>query len=271
MQSIENMGAERAIKRLYRGAYHPCWLPAGRTIGRDKYDHAALIRHFAGRTPVSFRRQGLALDAGSHDSQAESPAAAGAGKTLMERIWLRHYPAGVAADIDPSSCPSLTALFEQSFARYAARPCCQCMGRTLSYADLDETSRALAAWLQGCGLERGARVAVMMPNILQYPIAIAAILRAGFTVVNVNPLYTPRELAFQLSDAGAEAIVVLENFASVLQEALPQTKIKHVVVASLGDMLGTVKGTLVNGVVRHVKRMVPSYALPDAIRFNRCA
>ncbi len=187
----------------------------------------------------------------------------------MERIWLRHYPAGVAADIDPSSCPSLTALFEQSFARYAARPCCQCMGRTLSYADLDETSRALAAWLQGCGLERGARVAVMMPNILQYPIAIAAILRAGFTVVNVNPLYTPRELAFQLSDAGAEAIVVLENFASVLQEALPQTKIKHVVVASLGDMLGTVKGTLVNGVVRHVKRMVPSYALPDAIRFNR--
>ena len=109
----------------------------------------------------------------------------------------------------------------------------------------------------------------MMPNILQYPIAIAAILRAGFTVVNVNPLYTARELAFQLSDAGAEAIVVLENFASVLQEALPQTKIKHVVVASLGDMLGAVKGTLINGVVRHVKRMVPSYALPDTIRFNR--
>ena len=186
----------------------------------------------------------------------------------MERIWLRHYPPGVVADIDPSSCPSLAALLEDSFARYATRPCCQCMGKSLSYAELDEASRALAAWLQSRGLERGARVAVMMPNILQYPVAIAAVLRAGFTVVNVNPLYTERELEFQLRDSGAEAIVVLENFASVLQEALPHTKVKHVVIASLGDMLGTMKGTLVNGVVRHVKKMVPAYALPGAIRFN---
>ncbi len=187
----------------------------------------------------------------------------------MERIWLRHYPPGVVADIDPSTCPSLSALFEESFARHATRPCCMCMGKSLSYAELDKASRALAAWLQGRGLERGSRVAVMMPNILQYPIAIAAILRAGFTVVNVNPLYTPRELEFQLSDSGADAIVVLENFAAVLQEALPRTKVKHVVIASLGDMLGAVKGSLVNGVVRHVKKMVPAYRLPNAIRFNK--
>ena len=186
----------------------------------------------------------------------------------MERIWLRHYPPGVAADIDPSSYPSLPALLEESFKRYAARPCCVCMGKTLSYGELDACSTALAAWLQSRGLQRGARVAVMMPNVLQYPIAIVAILRAGFTVVNVNPLYKPRELEFQLSDAGAEAIVVLENFAAVLQEALPRTPVKHVVVASLGDMLGPVKGTLINGVVRHVKKMVPAYSLPGAIRFN---
>jgi long-chain acyl-CoA synthetase len=186
----------------------------------------------------------------------------------MERIWLRHYPPGVAAEIDPSSCPSLLALFEESFARYATRPCCQCMGKSLSYAELDQASRALAAWLQSRGLERGARVAVMMPNVLPYPIAIVAILRAGFTVVNVNPLYKPRELEFQLNDAGAEAIVVLENFAAVLQEALPHTPVKHIVIASLGDMLGTVKGALINSVVRHVKRMVPAFNLPDAVRFN---
>ena len=186
----------------------------------------------------------------------------------MERIWLRHYPPGVAADIDPSSCPSLPALFEESFKRYSARACCVCMGKTLSYGELDACSKALAAWLQSRGLQRGARVAVMMPNVLQYPIAIVAILRAGFTVVNVNPLYKPRELEFQLTDAGAEAIVVLENFAAVLQEALPHTPVKHVLIASMGDMLGPVKGTLVNGVVRHVKKMVPAYSLPDAIRFN---
>ncbi len=186
----------------------------------------------------------------------------------MERIWLRHYPPGVAPDIDPSVYPSLPTLFEESFKRYATRPCCMCMGKTISYGEIDAASRALAAWLQSRGLKRGARVAVMMPNVLQYPIAITAILRAGFIVVNVNPLYKPRELQLQLSDAGCEAIVVLENFASVLQEALPHTAIQHTVVASLGDMLGTVKGALVNGMVRHVKKMVPAYTLPDAIKFN---
>src|SRR5476649_482192 len=186
----------------------------------------------------------------------------------MERPWLRHYPPGVAAEIDPSRYSSLIAVLEESFAAYAGRDAFACMGKTMTYAEVDEASRALGAWLQSKGLKHGARVAVMMPNVLQYPIAIAAILRAGFTAVNVNPLYKPRELEFQLNDSGAEAIIVLENFASVLQEALPYTQIKHVVIASLGDMLGAIKGTLVNLVVQHVKKMVPAYALPDATAFN---
>src|SRR5690242_17222255 len=186
----------------------------------------------------------------------------------MDRIWLRHYPPGVPADIDPSRYSSLVAMCEESFAQHAAREAAVCMGRTLTYAELDEASRAFAAFLQARGLARDARVAVMMPNVLQYPVAIAGILRAGCTVVNVNPLYKPRELEFQLNDSGAEAIVVLENFASVLQQALPRTPVRHVVVASLGDMLGTVKGALVNGVARHVKKMVPPYDIPGAIKFN---
>jgi long-chain acyl-CoA synthetase len=186
----------------------------------------------------------------------------------MERLWLRHYPPGVPADIDPSRYPSLVAMLEEAFTAYAERRACVCMGKLLSYGELDEASRAFAAWLQGRGLKRGARVAIMMPNVLQYPVAIAAILRAGCTVVNVNPLYKPRELEFQLADAGAEAIIVLENFAAVLQQALPNTPIKHIVVASLGDMLGYVKGALVNAVIRHIKKMVPAYAIPAATMFN---
>src|SRR5215475_9243432 len=129
----------------------------------------------------------------------------------MERLWLRHYPPGVLAEIDPSRYPSLAAMFEESFKTFAGREACICMGKSLSYAELDRASRALAAWLQSRGLKRGARVAIMMPNVLQYPVSIVAILRAGCTVVNVNPLYTPRELEFQLTDAGAETIFVLEN------------------------------------------------------------
>ncbi len=186
----------------------------------------------------------------------------------MDRIWLRQYPPGVPAEIDPSRYASLVALLDQSFRLYAARGACTCMGKTITYAELDGASRALAAWLQARGLPHGTRVAVMMPNVLQNPVAIAAILRAGMTVVNVNPLYKPRELEHQLSDSGAEAIVVLENFASVLQEALPHTKVKHVLVASMGDMLGGLKGTIVNFVVRRVKKLVPAYALPNSISFN---
>ena len=186
----------------------------------------------------------------------------------MERPWLRHYPPGVAAEINPSICPSLVTMLEQSFQTHSGRDAFACMGKTLTYAQIDEASLAFAACLQSKGLKRDARVAVMLPNVLQYPIAVAGILRAGFTVVNVNPLYKPRELESQLADSGAEAIIVLENFASALQEALPRTQIKHMVVASLGEMLGTIKGTIVNLVVRHVKKLVPVYALPSAITFS---
>ncbi len=187
----------------------------------------------------------------------------------MERPWLKHYPPGVPADIDPTRYPSLVAMFEESFKAYAAREACVCMGRTLTFAELDQASRAFAAWLQSKGLQRGARVAIMMPNVLQYAVAVVGILRAGMTAVNINPLYKPRELEFQLKDCGAEAIIVLENFAAALQEALPHTQVKHVVIASMGDMLGTLKGTLVNAVVRHVKKMVPTYTLPGATKFNK--
>ncbi len=186
----------------------------------------------------------------------------------MERLWLRHYPAGVPADIDTARYPSLVAMFEESFKAYAAREACICMGKTLTYAGLDAASRAFAAWLQSRGVEPGARVAIMMPNVLQYPVAIAGALRAGCAVVNVNPLYKARELEFQLNDASAEVIVVLENFAAVLQQALPHTNVKHIVVARMGDMLGAVKGTVVNGVVRHVRKMVPAYTLPGAVAFK---
>jgi len=186
----------------------------------------------------------------------------------MERPWLRNYPPGVPADIDTSTVPSLVAMLDDSFRTYRDNPAFVFMDKTLSYGEVDDASRALGAFLQSKGLKRGARVAIMMPNVLQYPVAIAAILRAGFTVVNVNPLYKPRELEFQLKDAGAEAIVVLENFASVLQEALPHTTVKHVIIAAMGDMLGALKGAIVNLVVRRVKKMVPAYSLPGATAFN---
>src|SRR5207253_6540210 len=141
-----------------------------------------------------------------------------------------------------------------------------CMDKTISYRELDEMSTALGAYLQSLGLKKGARVAIMLPNILQNPVTSAAILRAGFTVVNVNPLYTPRELEHQLNDSGAEAIIILENFAHTLDHVIAKTGIKHVVVASMGDLLGGLKGTIVNFVVRNVKKMVPAFSLPNATR-----
>jgi long-chain acyl-CoA synthetase len=185
----------------------------------------------------------------------------------VERPWLAHYPPGVAAEIDPTKYSSLVAMIEDSFAAYRGRPAFVCMDRTLSYGELDAASRALATWLQDMGLRRGDRVAIMMPNVLQFPVAICAILRAGFTVVNVNPLYKPRELEFQLNDSGAAALIVLENFARVVEEALPQTQVKHVVVASMGDMLGLVKGAVVNLIVRRIKKLVPDFKLPNATTF----
>jgi long-chain acyl-CoA synthetase len=186
----------------------------------------------------------------------------------MERIWLAHYPPGVAAEIDPSRYTSLVAMLDESFATYKDDQAFVCMDKAITYGELEAKSRALGAYLQGKGLKRGARIAIMMPNVLQYPVAIAAAMRAGFTVVNVNPLYTPRELEFQLKDSGAEAIVVLENFAHTLEHAIGQTDVKHVIVASMGDMLGTLKGALVNLVVRKVKKMVPAFSLPGSVAFN---
>jgi len=186
-----------------------------------------------------------------------------------EPIWLGSYPAGVPATIDPGQYRSLVHLFEESFAKFGERRAYACMDRFLTYRELDRHSRALAAWLQGRGLRKGARVAVMMPNVLQYPVAVAAILRAGCTVVNVNPLYTPRELEHQLRDSGAEAIILLENFAVTLEKVLSRTAVRHVVVGSMGDMLGLGKGTLVNFVVRRVRKMVPAYELPGAVPFRR--
>jgi long-chain acyl-CoA synthetase len=186
----------------------------------------------------------------------------------MERIWLKSYPPGVPADINPAEYKSLVELFEKSVRQYAERPAFHSMGKGISFAQLDEMSRRFGAWLQAKGLGKGARVAIMMPNCLQYPIAMFGTLRAGCVVVNVNPLYTARELEHQLKDSGAEAIVILENFASVLQQVKAKTPIKHVVVTSLGEMLG-VKGLIVNLVVRKVKKMVPAWDLPGAISFKQ--
>lgn len=185
----------------------------------------------------------------------------------MEKVWLKSYPPGVPAEIDPSQYASITDLLEESFRQYRAKSAFACMGKQITYGQLDDLSRALGAWLQSRGIVRGARIAVMMPNVLQYPVALSAILRAGYVVVNVNPLYTPRELEHQLKDSGAEAIIILENFAVTLQAVIRNTAVKHVVVATMGDLLGP-KGALVNFVVRRVKKMVPEWALPGHVRFN---
>ena len=185
----------------------------------------------------------------------------------MDRIWLKSYPQGMPADIQASQYASLAALLEESFAKYRDRKAFICMDKSISYRDLDEMSLALAAYLQSKGMQKGARVALMMPNVLQYPVSTAAVLRAGYAVVNVNPLYTPRELEHQLKDSGAEAIIVLENFATTVQQVIGKTAVKHVIVGSMGDLLG-LKGVIVNLVVRRLKKMVPAYSIPGAVTFN---
>ncbi|MBN8479201.1 MAG: long-chain-fatty-acid--CoA ligase [Burkholderiales bacterium] len=185
----------------------------------------------------------------------------------VEKIWLKQYPAGVPAEIDVNEYASLRDVFEESVAKYAVRPAFTCMGKSISFGELDTLSAAFGAWLQGIGGVKGTRVALMMPNILQYPIALFGTLRAGCTVVNVNPLYTARELEHQLIDSGAEVIVVVENFAHTLSEVLARTKVRHVVVTSIGELLG-LKGVLVNLVLRRIKKMIPRYSLPSAIRMS---
>ncbi|MDP5007491.1 MAG: AMP-binding protein, partial [Glaciimonas sp.] len=184
-----------------------------------------------------------------------------------DKFWLKNYPEGVVAEIDADQYRSLVHLLEDAFQKYANSNAFACMGKYLTYAEVDQLSKKFAAWLQSKGLEKGARVAIMMPNVLQYPVAIAAILRAGYVVVNVNPLYTPRELEHQLNDSGAEAIFILENFATTLQQVVTRTKIKHIVVANMGELLGA-KGLIVNLVVRHVKKLVPAFSLPGSVTFN---
>jgi long-chain acyl-CoA synthetase len=187
---------------------------------------------------------------------------------MTDRIWLKSYPQGVPADLDTSQYPSLVALMEESFKKYANRTAYSFMGRDVTYGQTDSLSQAFAIYLQSLGLTKGDRVAIMMPNVPQYPVAVAAILRAGYVVVNVNPLYTPRELEHQLKDSGSKAIVIIENFASTLEKCIAATPVKHVVLCAMGDQLGLIKGALVNYVVRQVKKMVPAYKLPGAVRFN---
>ena len=186
----------------------------------------------------------------------------------MEKTWLKHYPKGVPASIDVERYASLVALLEESFVKYRDLPAFKFMGKTMTFGQLDDLSRAFGAYLQGLGLDKGDRVAIMMPNVPQYPVAVAAILRAGYVVVNVNPLYTPRELEHQLKDSGSKAIVIVENFAATLQQVIASVPTKKVVVTALGDLLGFPKSLIVNYVVRKVKKMVPAFDLPGAVGFN---
>ena len=187
---------------------------------------------------------------------------------MLNPVWLKSYPEGIPAEIAPDPYSSLVGLLEDSFAQYADRCAYSFMGKDISFAQTNEESLALAAYLQSLGLVQGDRVAIMMPNVPQYPVAVAAILRAGFVVVNVNPLYTARELEHQLKDSGAKAIVIIENFAATLEKCIAQTPVQHVVTAAMGDRLGWLKGSLVNYVVRNVKKMVPVFHLPQAVMFN---
>ena len=185
----------------------------------------------------------------------------------MEKIWLKSYPKGIPAEIDVNEYQSVRELFEESVGKYAARPAFTCMGKSMTFGELDTLSNAFGAWLQGIGCKKGSRVAVMMPNILQYPVCVFGALRAGCTVVNVNPLYTARELEHQLKDSGAEVLVCVENFANTVAEVVGKTRVRQTVVTSIGELLGF-KGLIVDFVLRHVKKMVPKYSLPGAIRVS---
>jgi long-chain acyl-CoA synthetase len=187
---------------------------------------------------------------------------------LPEKPWLKSYPKNMPAEIGALPYKSIGEFLVGACKQFGGQPAFVCMGKSITYAELERLSAAFGAYLQARGLEKGARVALMMPNVLQYPVAMMAVLRAGYTVVNVNPLYTPRELEHQLNDSGAQAIVILENFAGTLQAVIARTQVKHVIVAAMGDMLGGLKGAIVNIVVRRVKKMVPAWSLPGHVKFN---
>ncbi|TWG94872.1 long-chain acyl-CoA synthetase [Mesorhizobium sp. J18] len=217
---------------------------------------------------------GSKTSAGKPKPKAKAPAPkakrapkASAKASLDPKPWLKSYPEGIPAEIGPITYNSIGDLMVEACRKYADRPAFTCMGKTLTFRELEQQSTAFAAYLQSLGLQKGARVALMMPNVLQYPVAMMAVLQAGLVVVNVNPLYTPRELEHQLKDSGAEAIVILENFAKTLETVIARTPVKHVVVATMGDLLG-LKGLIVNFVVRRVKKMVPSWSLPGNVPFK---
>ncbi len=186
----------------------------------------------------------------------------------MDKPWLKHYPAGVPELIDPDRYTSLVQLLEESFSTFRDRPAYLLMGKSITFGDIDRKSKQLAAHLQGKGLVKGDRVAIMMPNVLQYPVAVAAVLRAGLIVVNVNPLYTARELKHQLQDSGAKVLIVIENFASTAESVLAETDVRHVITASVGEMLGFPKGAVVDFMLRKVKKLIPAFSLPGSIRFS---
>ena len=187
---------------------------------------------------------------------------------MSARPWLNAYPAGVPADINVAQYESLVELIDSAFEKNANALAYSFLGKSISYQQTDSLSKAFGAYLQGLGLQQGDRVAIMLPNVPQYPVVVAGILRAGFVVVNVNPLYTPRELEHQLKDSGSKAIIILENFATALEQCMAKSPVKHVVLCAMGDMLGLIKGSIVNYVVRNQKKMVPAYSLPGAVRFN---
>src|SRR6202171_3282296 len=190
-----------------------------------------------------------------------------ARRRIVEKIWLKHYPKGVPAEIDVNEYASVREVFAESVGRFADRPAYTCMGKTMTFRELDELSAAFGAYLQENGCGKGTRVALMMPNILQYPVCLFGILRAGCTVVNVNPLYTARELLHQLSDSGTEVIVVVENFARTVAEVVGDTKVRQVIVTSIGELLGF-KGIAVDLVLRHVKKMIPAWSLPESVKLS---
>jgi len=184
------------------------------------------------------------------------------------RPWLKNYPKGLPANIDVDKYPNLNAFLDEAMKKFAAKDAFYCMGKTITYGQMDMASKQLAGYLQSRGLKPGDRMAIMMPNLLQYPIALFACMRAGLVIVNTNPLYTPREMLFQFKDSGVKGIIIVENFAKNLQEILPQTEIQTIIITSIGELLGSLKGSIVNFVVRNVKSMVPKYELPNTISFR---
>lgn len=238
-------------------------------------EHSSLTTEAAGDSPVpgpdkaNSLEEAEELDTSAGDTAGgQSGASNSPGNPIGSRPWLRSYPEGIPHEIGPFEHASIGDFMADTCRRYADRTAFISLGRELSFGKLEEMSRHLAAWFLSLGLKKGSRVALMMPNVLQYPIALMAVLRAGLVVVNVNPLYTAPELARQLKDAGAEAIIVLENFAATLQRTLPETSVRHVVVASMGDLLG-LKGFAVNFLLRHVKRMIPAWSIPGHMPFRQ--